>query len=284
MTVRSAAHVIPESVGGELSALCLCKRCNNQMGRSEALLAKDISVRRHVKYQLRSRLPAKLVNAIKTGEQYFADHEAYGRIYAVVDEAGGLTPRQSATLKDDKNTLAQALAELSRLAASEERKAEFRDEFERVRPGDWIEVRPGYRIQRLIDWTEIGFKESLNDPIVGHEVPLGIAYLYLALCLRDKVYTQTLQPARNALKHAIDGDPTAARALLPTDQRMGTGIVEPLHLLRAKQDTDGVVVTLQIFRDLTWPVRFADVTLRGEQTLYRIDLEREAEWWCAELA
>jgi hypothetical protein len=54
MTVRSKAHVIPGSVGGQLWALCLCKRCNNKMGRMEALLARDISVRRIVKYQLQS--------------------------------------------------------------------------------------------------------------------------------------------------------------------------------------------------------------------------------------
>jgi hypothetical protein len=284
MTVRSDAHIIPQSVGGDLSALCLCKRCNNEMGRSEALLATDISVRRNVKYGLQSRLPEKLTSAILKGEQYFGDHEEYGRVYAVVDGAGELRPRQSATLRDDQHTLAQALAELSRLDATEERKAEFHEEFERAEPGDWIEVRPGYRIQRLIDWTEIGFKESLNDPIVGHGVPLGIAYLYLAVCLREHVYVDTLQPVRNALKQAIDGDPSAACALLPLDQRMGTDIVEPVHLLRAKQDGNGVLVTLQVFRDLTWPVRFPGVTLRGELTLYRIDLENAEESWCTRLA
>jgi hypothetical protein len=143
MTERSNAHVLPQSIGGELSALCLCKRCDNEMGRSEALLAKDISVRRRVKYQLQSRLPEKLASSILTGEQYFADHENYGRVYAVVDEGGELQPKQSPTLKDDQNSLAQALAELSRLGASEERKTEIREQFERAEPGAWIDVRHG---------------------------------------------------------------------------------------------------------------------------------------------
>lgn len=284
MTARSEAHVIPESIGGNLSALCLCKRCNNEMGRSEALLAKDISVRRRVKYQLQERLPEKLAAAILKGEQYFADHEDYGRVFAVVDETGELQPKQSATLNDDEHTLARALAELSRLDAPDERKSELREQFEHAEPGDWIEVRPGYRIQRLIDWSEVGFKESLNDPIVGHEVPLGIAYLYLALCLRERVYDPAVQPVRDALKQAIDGDPSTARALLPLDCRMGTDIVEPVHLLRAKEDGDGALVTLQVFRDLTWPVRFPGVSLQGQQTLYRLDLEKNEEWWGTKLA
>lgn len=284
MSVRSAAHVIPESVGGELSALCLCKRCNNEMGRMEALLAKDISVRRRVKYQLQHRLPEKLASSVLKGEQYFTDHEEYGRVFAVVDETGKLQPKQSATVKDDRNTLAHALAELARLDAPEERKTELRQEFEQAEPGVWIEVRPGYRIQRLIDWTEVGFKESLNDPIVGHEVPLGIAYLYLALCLRDRVYDDALVPVREALTKAINGDATEASELLPLDRRMGTDIVEPMHLLRAKNDGDGVLVTFQVFRDLTWPVHFPGVTLQGEQTLYRIDLEKNEEWWGTKLS
>jgi hypothetical protein len=187
-------------------------------------------------------------------------------------------------LKDDKNTLAQALAELSRFGATAERETELRRSFDQAEPGDWIEVRPGYRIQRLVALTAVGFKESLNDPIVGQEVPLGVSYLYLALCLRDRVYDATLQPVRDALKQAIDGDPSAARGVLPLDQRMGAGVVEPTHLLRAKQESDGVLVTLQVFRDLSWPVRFPGVALHGEQTLYKIDLEKDEESWATRLA
>jgi hypothetical protein len=154
MTARSDEHIIPESIGGELSAFLLCKRCNNEMGRMEALLARDLSVRRRVKYELQSRLPEKLVNAILKVEQYYTEHEEYGRVDAFVDEHGALSPRQSAAIKDDKNTLRQALAELERTHAPAERKAELREEFESAAPGSWIDVRPGYRIQRRIDLTE----------------------------------------------------------------------------------------------------------------------------------
>lgn len=65
---------------------------------------------------------------------------------------------------------------------------------------------------------------------------------------------------------------------------MGTGIVEPTHLLRARNDGDDVLVTLQVFRDLVWSVRFPGVTLRGEQVLYSIDLEQNEEWWGTKLA
>jgi hypothetical protein len=145
----------------------------------------------------------------------------------------------------DRSNKVLLLAELDRIGSSNERKAALRAEFDEAEPGTWIDVRPGYRIQRSIDWTKVDFRESLNDPIVGHEVPLGLAYLYLAVCLGDRIYDEALKPVRAALRKSIDGDPTAARELLPLDRRMGTNIVEPVHLLRAKADSGGVLVTLQ---------------------------------------
>jgi hypothetical protein len=50
------AHVIPESVGGRLSADFLCKPCNDEMGRAEAFLPRDITVRLQVD-AIRGQLP-----------------------------------------------------------------------------------------------------------------------------------------------------------------------------------------------------------------------------------
>jgi hypothetical protein len=283
MTARSDGHVIPPAVGGELSAVNLCKRCNSEMGRMEALLAKDVSVRRDVKYYLQTRLPEKLVSSILKGEEYFLDHDEFGRVVAVVDELGDLYPKASAGIKGDEDTLAQALAELDRIGAPEERKAQLREDFEQAEPDSWIEVRLGYRIHRLIDWSNIKFRESLTDRPVNHEVPLGIAYLYLAICLGERVYDDALAPVRAALVKAIDGDPTDARALLPRDQRMGVDTVEPIHLLRAKNTDEGVQVTLQVFRAQVWPVDFPGVHIGGEQTLYVIDMEKGEERWCSKV-
>ena len=215
MSLRTDAHVVPESIGGALSAPFLWKRCNSEMGRMEAVLARDISVRRLVRHHLQERLPKRLVHAILSGEEYFVDHADYGRITAVVDENGFLQPHQTATVQDDKNALARALAELERLGEPDERKEELRAAFDQASPGEWVDIRPGYRIQRRIDWSETSFTERLNDPIVGHEVPLGISYLYLALCVRERVYDEALEPVRAVLRQAVEGDPSAARAFLP---------------------------------------------------------------------
>lgn len=282
MTQRTDGHVIPESIGGRLSALNLCKRCNSEMGKTEALLAHDVSVRLLVD-QLGDRLPAVVVRAVRYGQSFFTDHEVYGRVEAGMDKEAELRPKESATIKGDENTLKQALAELDRLGGSEEQRQELREEFEQAGPGDWIEVRPGYRIERLIDWTDVRFKPNLTDPIVPLHVPVGIAYLYLALCLRERVYTDELSPVRDALQAAMSGDTATADAYCPAN-RCGTRIVEPKHFLRAKTDGDAVQVNVQIFRDLVWPVRFPGIDLAGEQTLYVLDIEHGTEFWATKVA
>lgn len=282
MTQRTDAHVIPRSIGGRLSALNLCKRCNSEMGKTEALLAQDVSVRLLVD-QLEDRLPAEVTRAVRYRQSFFTDHEVYGWVEAGMDKQAELRPKESATLKGDENTLKQALAELDRLGLSEERKQALREEFERAGPGGWIEVRPGYRIERLIDWTDVRFKPSLTDPVVPLHVPVGIADLYLALCLREFVYAEELAPVRSALQEAMAGDTRAAEGYCPAN-RCGTRIVEPKHLLRAKTDGDAVQVNVQIFRDLVWPVRFPGIELPSEQTLYVLDVEYGSEVWATKVA
>lgn len=280
MSQRTNAHVIPESVGGKLSAVFLCKRCNSRMGEAEAILPRDISVRLMLD-QLEDQLPEELVVGIRYRQSYFADTAGYGRVEAGFDKQGELLPRQSEAIKDDENTLGQIAADLSRHGKGAEEIAAAQTSFHDAAPGEWIEVRPGHRVQKHIDWSEIGFKPKLNDPITPLHVPVGIAYLYLALCLGERVYDIELDPVRKALRTALDGDNSAADALCAN--RHGTRIVETKHLLRAKPDGGGTLVTLQIFRDLVWPVRFPIIVVKGEQTLYWVDVASGEESWATKL-
>ncbi len=251
------------------------------MGKSEALLAQDVSVRLLVD-KLEDQLPDDVVNAVRYRQGYFTDHDVYGRLEAGMDKESELQPRESVTIKGDENTLKQALAELDRVGATEERKAEVEEEFADAKRGDWIEVRPGYRIERLIDLNDVTLKASLDDPVVPLHVLVGVAYLYLAACLRELVYADALAPVRDALQVAMGGDSNAADAYCAN--RHGTRIAEPVHLLRAKSVDGGAQVNVQIFRDLVWPVLFPAVELRGEQTLYVVNVERGSEFWATKVA
>lgn len=275
------AHVIPESIGGRLSASFLCKRCNNEMGRVEAFLPRDISIRLQVD-RIVSQLPRDLVNSILCGQEYYADTDEWGRLAAVMDENGELQLKRSPGIKGDDHTLNQMEAALGREGAPAERVAELRDAFEQAAPGEWVDVAPGYRVQKHIDLSNVKFKLSLTDPIVPLEVPVWIAYLYLALCLGDRVYDDALEPVRDAIRSAIAGDAAAAGAL-STNRHSTDTASEPVHVLRAKTEGGATRVTFQIFRRLVWPVFFPNVTLAGEQTLYQANVTNRHEFWATKL-
>ncbi|MFL5963274.1 MAG: hypothetical protein ACJ757_10330 [Gaiellaceae bacterium] len=225
---------------------------------------------------MKTKIPDKVVKSIRYRQSYFIDHPEFGRVDAGIDKEGDLRPRESANIKDDENTLRQARAELERVEASAERKAQLEHDFANAEPGSWLEVRPGYRIQRQIDWSGVNFKPSLDDPVTPLHVVTGIAYLYLALCLGRRIYDEGFQPIRDALQAALDGDPAAADVY-----NCGAQIVRkvaPLHVLRAKPDDDTTVVTFQLFRDLAWAVRFPGL-VNPEQTLYALDLASGDEHW-----
>jgi hypothetical protein len=273
------AHVIPESVGGRLSASFLCKACNDEMGRVESFLPRDISIRLEVD-TISEQLPADLVSRILCGQEYYADTEEWGRLTAVMDANGELHLKPSAEIKGDEHTLRQFEKALAREEATPERVTEVRAAFEQAAENEWVDVVRGYRVQKHIELSDVTFKLSLSDPIVPLEVPVWIGYLYLALCLGDRVYGDELAPIREAIRAAIAGDAVAAAAL-STNRHSTDAPAEATHILRAMAVDGATRVTLQIFRKLVWPLFFPNVSLGGERTLYQANVATKHEFWAA---
>jgi hypothetical protein len=127
-----------------------------------------------------------------------------------------------------------------------------------------------------LDWSGVTFKASLTDQVAPLSISVGIAYLYLALCVGARVYDPILQPVRDALLSALKGNLKAADAY--SGNRHGTRIVEPIHTLLAKPDGDDAVVIFKVFGDLVWPARFPGVT-NPERTLYTLNVATGEELW-----
>jgi HNH endonuclease len=239
MSQRSDAHVIPESVGGKLSSPLLCKRCNFKMGTLEAQLPKDVVILALVDV-LEDRLPAALVNSIRRHAGYFVDTPQFERIYASFNREGVLTPQESETIREDRNALRQIEAELDRRGADADVINAKLSEFAEAEKGTTLEVTPGMRIVKGIPLRELEWERTYNEPVVSHAVLLGIAYLFLALCIGDHVYDDSFEPTRVALRDAVTGD-KALEETSPFTPMRTKASPEPKHALSVAQEGDGAL-------------------------------------------
>jgi hypothetical protein len=221
--------------------------------------------------ELEGVLSEDFVKRIRRHAGYFADTEEYGRIDARFDKRGELTPVESETIRTDRNTLRQMESELRRHGADDTGVQAKLEEFARAPEGARMQVTPGFTVTKGIPLAEIGFQRSWDDPVAPPLVPLGIAYLYLALSIGGHVYGQSLEPARRALREAMAGDDGAANAW-PIQPMRRNAPPEPKHALAVVEEPDGVVVTIWLFRELVWKVRFAGAALRGLEPFYLLDL------------
>lgn len=270
MTERTEAHVIPESLGGKLWAPFLCKQCNSDMGRLEGVLPKDVMILDLVD-RLHGVLPSDLANSVYRHAGYFADSEEFGRIYGGLDEKLTLTPQESETIRGERNTLRQIEAALRWDGADDATIKEKLSGFAKAVDGERVDVVPGLAVVKGVPLDALEWKRTYDVPIVSRAVPLGIGYLYLALCIGGHVYGTVLEPTREQLRRAMAGDETLGKEW-PFKPMRSKKPPEPRHALAATQEEEGVLVRIFFFRELVWPVRFPDVVLRGVEPFYLIDL------------
>jgi HNH endonuclease len=269
MTALTAAHVIPESLGGKLHALFLCKQCNSDMGRVEGLLPKDPTVLDLVD-RLYDVLPRDLANSIYRHAGYFADSEEFGRVDARLDEDLAVTPRESESLLGERNTSRLIEATLRRDGADDAAvKAKLAD-FAAAPDGARLQVGSDLTVVKGVPMDTFDWKRTYHEDIVPRVVPLGIAYLYLALCIGGHIYGSALNATRTELRRGMAGDETLEKELTFEPKRGEPA--EARHALAVTQVASGAEVRIFLFRELDWTVPFPGVALRGFEPFYVIDL------------
>ena len=145
-------------------------------------------------------------------------------------------------------------------------------EFAMASSGTKVEVAPGVNVVKGVPPADARWKRTYDEPMVSRAVPHTIAYLYLALCIGDCIYSDVLEPTRRTLRHAMAGDETAdetwsfapMRSTTPPEPKHGLGIV--------RAEDGGLLVHVGLFRDYVWRVPFAGVSLPGAAPFYLLDL------------
>jgi hypothetical protein len=268
------AHIIPQSIGGELSARFLCKRCNSEMGRVEGQLPRDVAIIELVR-ALADQLPDDLVRGVLQHAGWFADTADYGHLEGSENRAGDFSLRESETIRRDENVRRQIRAELRRRDVPEDVVEDKVSEFEQAADGAELEITAGLIVTKHIEVSGVSFERTYDEPLAPRAIALGIAYTFLALMLEDRVYQDELGQARDVLRRVV-ARKAAADDRWPIEWLRTASGPEPKHALAVVREEEGALVRIWLFREFVWDVHFREVAVPAEP-FYLLDVHTKEE-------
>jgi hypothetical protein len=242
------------------------------MGTIEEKLLDDISVIEMVG-QLLPDLPQKLARKIRSRAGYFADHPEHGRLYAKPRRAGGeleLVTTSKGT-RSDAEVRKHIAKRLLANGATEKAIQNALAAYDAARPGAEVEI-DGLTVEKPVEVPLETFSRTYDEPLVPEVVPVGIAYLFAACCIGEKIYDAAFGPLRDLIQKAIREKEDIAGGW-PIDPLQSKASPAPMHGLALEETADGSAVRVVIFRWLVWRVHFAMLAPADDVLYYSRNLK-----------
>lgn len=269
-------HIIPQQLGGRLTARFLCKPCNDELGhRIEAEVRADPSIRLAAE-QLRGQIPDDLAEAIRDGQPYTAVGPGgrtrgsfkRGRFQirpATQDDGSIVQPTPDARKHLRRILAKQGVAE----DEIERRLAQF----DEAPDNTLVDLGVGVK---AVGWGIDDIEPVLEGPFLSSGALAKIAYEFLACHAGDLVLQESQQ--LKALREAILRESEEGIEV----ERLRSSKCRPLHGLAMEHPGDHATVTICMFGWLIFRVHLRQVALRPPYYIYTCELNTGEEY-CAEL-
>lgn len=265
-------HLIPEAIGGRLTARFLCKGCNSRLGHLiESEVKTDPTIRLLV-LSMRARIAA-LAERVEAGQQY---------------EVKGEGPPSTAFLKNGQlHVRATKLADGSLIQDTREAAITIENMLRRDGMGEedilaaiqLFNAAPDNARVKLspsiaaVKWSVARLEPSLDGALVNPMVPVKTAYEFLALHLGSAIYGRAacLDAIRAALlTGAIDDRQIEVERLHAPDTK-------PIHGIVFEGNSPYAKVQVRLFGKLAFRVHFKLLAVGGSRASYTHDLESNNE-------
>lgn len=271
-TTLSCEHLIPEALGGKLTANLLCIACNSRIGRQvEAAARRDPSIRLLAR-TLAGQIPELARKLAENQDYLLSGSGGKRRGYSV---PGGYEVYER-RLED--GSLIQPTPRARRSLETMLRRAEFDAPFreEALRRLDEAPENVPIEITdtiSVVKWTVEEVQPDLRAPLMNAVIPLKIAYTFLAGHLGKTIYeeTRSLSAARRMLGGAeADVDAVVVDRLEAPKSRALHGIVFEGNLPHA-------TVQIRHLGQLSFRVKFKGIAIKGPRVCYTHNLETQTE-------
>lgn len=271
-TVLSEEHVIPEALGGRLSAIFLCRECNSSLGhRAEAAARSDPTVRL-LANSLAAEIPA-LAQTLSEGLSYVG-HGPGGRVAGYVKDGEFVV--RATTNPDDSliQPTPDARRSIDTILRRQGYDAPFRAEairaLDEAPENTRVEIAPGLRV---VKWEVTKLELGLDGPLIDPLVPLKMAFEFLACHLGTAVYEET--PPLDEVRRALASGQIDADWLLI--ERLTAEKARPFHGIIFEGNEPHARVQIRLFGKLAFRVHFLRLAVGGPRAQYTHDLAKNEE-------
>jgi len=267
-------HIIPEAIGGILTAPFLCKPCNDKLGeRVEAAVKGDPSIRLAIE-ALRSRLP-KLAATIAEGQPYIAESPR-GKVQGILKKGDF---RVRATQEPDGSIIQptpkgrQYIEKRLRKSGADEVTIQLSLRRFDDAP-DNVPIQLNERLS-VVKWSIGSLDPVLTGPFLKDEVLLKIAFEFLACHLCTTIYRDDypLSEIRKVL--------SCERAVQDSYriEHLHAESYQAFHGLAFEGNQPHAIVQIRLFGWLAFRVHFLRIAVEGPRFIYTHQLDQGKDSW-----
>lgn len=259
-------HIIPESLGGRLSARILCNKCNHTFGSTlVSRIKSDPSIRFAIE-ALKDEIPGLYGNFQKKNEFIGESIDGSrvrvsrsGNELRVLPSKGG----EGSIILDTGEAVKALEKKLERADASAEEIENWKTRFSnldediqlRIPTGETFVKRPLPSLRRQIHG------ESIDDRLVAL-----VAYEYLSILIGNHIHRSSFQSTRDFILTSKNSD------LLSIEHYFAGSEYGPFHALLLVPTDAGIRIDLRFFRSITFVVTFGGFDYEGLDPVYYEDL------------
>lgn len=272
----SVEHILPQCIGGRLSARMLCGPCNNNVGgKVVAQMKRSASIWLALEW-LRGDHP-DIYDRLNTDGRWTA-RGADGVAIGFTQRVGTLTDRNTiqpdGSLAVGSERAAPILQRrLQKAGLSDEETSGLLEEFWDLPCRQEMLLPDGSRV--IKNETSLELYPRLEPEGIPDRVPALVAFEFLALLVGKTIYSEAFDSVRSDLS-----DCGSIPSLTVEAFSSGTGYVAK-HVLRLEPEGDTPIVEVHLFGWLVFKVTFPAVSMHVPDAVYIEDLEREQGWFAA---
>jgi len=270
-------HIIPQAVGGILTAPFLCKPCNDKLGaRVEAAVKEDPSIQLAIE-ALHNRLP-KLAATITEGQAYIANSPR-GKVQGVLKKGGF----QVRTTRDTDGSIIQPTPKGRQHIEKRLRKSGADEGTIQLSLRRFDDVPDNVPIQineklSVVKWSIGHLTPTLTGQLLKDEVLLKIAFEFLACHLYTAIYCDDYPLSE--IRKILSGE-KAAQDVQDSYrvERLHGKNYQAFHGLAFEGNKPHAIVQIRLFGWLAFRVHFLRIAVEGPRFIYTHKLDQGKDCW-----